>query len=148
MKKALTCLLVLALTPIPTWASPGADQAHIEVIKKTVAHCVDHQRRVVVETYDKRRLQGVISEARTDDFVLIDAGRATTLSYKDIRKIKWQSPGLETRQGRSGRSRDYRSHLRLGRFAGRVKGLIRSLWPDVHDSRNAPRRSYSGDTWI
>jgi len=92
MKKALTCLLVLALTPIPTWASPGADQAHIEVIKKTVAHCVDHQRRVVVETYDKRRLQGVISEARTDDFVLIDAGRATTLSYKDIRKIKWQSP--------------------------------------------------------
>lgn len=92
MKKNLTLLLVFLLTTAPTWASPGPNQAHIEVIKKKVAHCVDQQKRVVVETYDNRRLQGVISEARTDDFVLIYAGRATTLSYQAIAKIKWQSP--------------------------------------------------------
>lgn len=92
MKKALTCLLVFALATTPTWANPGPNQAPIEVTRKKVAHCVDHQRRVVVETYDNRRLQGVISEARTDDFVLIYAGRATTLCYADIRNIKWQSP--------------------------------------------------------
>jgi hypothetical protein len=91
MKKALACLLVFALAASPTWASSGPDQQHIEAIRKRVAHSVDAQRRVVVETYDNRRLQGVISEARSDDFVLVCSGRATTLSYPDVRKIRWQS---------------------------------------------------------
>lgn len=92
MKRVFTYLLVFALTPCRVWASPGPDQKHTEAVKRKVAECVDHQRRIVVETYDDRRLQGVISEARSDDFVLIYAGRTTTLSYQDVRKIKWQSP--------------------------------------------------------
>lgn len=60
--------------------------------KKKIAHSVDVQRRVVVETFDGRRLQGVISEAGADDFMLVYAGRATTLSYSDVRKLRWQSP--------------------------------------------------------
>lgn len=92
MNKAISFLVIFAITSSSLWANPGPNRGQIEVIRKKVAQCVDHQRRVVVETYDSRRLQGVISEARTDDFVLIYAGRVTTLSYADIRKIKWQSP--------------------------------------------------------
>ena len=92
MNKAMSFLVIFAITSSSLWANPGPNQGQIEVIRKKVAQCVDHQRRVVVETYDSRRLQGVISEARTDDFVLIYAGRVATLSYADIRKIKWQSP--------------------------------------------------------
>lgn len=92
MNNAICFLVIFAITSSSLWANPGPNQGQIEVIRKRVAQCVDHQRRVVVETYDSRRLQGVISEARTDDFVLIYAGRVTTLSYADIRKIKWQSP--------------------------------------------------------
>lgn len=87
MKKALACLLAFLLAASPTWASSGSNQKHIETIRKKVARCVDAQRRVVVESYDNRRLQGVISEAGGDDFVLIFAGRATTLTYADVRKI-------------------------------------------------------------
>ena len=45
-----------------------------------------------METFDGRRLQGAISEARSDDFVLVYGGRATNLSYGDVKKIKSQSP--------------------------------------------------------
>jgi len=54
--------------------------------------CVDHHRVVVVETYDNRRLQGGVSEAGADLFVLRFSGQATTLSYADVKKIKWRSP--------------------------------------------------------
>lgn len=91
MKKTLIFLLALALAASPTWASSGPDPEHIEAIRKKVARAVDSQRRAVVETHDNRRLQGVISEARSDDFVLVYAGRATTLAYRDVRKIRLQS---------------------------------------------------------
>lgn len=93
MKKALVHLLVivLALTSSPVWASDHPDQKHVDSIRKKVADCIDHQRRIVVETYDSTRLQGVVSEARADDFVLNYAGRATTISYRDVKKIRWPS---------------------------------------------------------
>jgi hypothetical protein len=91
MKRSLICLLVCALTCSRLSASPGPDQ-HLEAMKKKVARCVDQQRRVVVETLDGRRLQGAISEARSDDFVLVYGGRATNLAYGEVKKIKWQSP--------------------------------------------------------
>ena len=53
---------------------------------------MDKQRRVVVETYDGRYLQGSVSEAGADDFVRSYGGRVTTLSYADVKKIKWESP--------------------------------------------------------
>jgi len=92
MKKTLICLLLFALISAPAWASPAPDAKHIDSIRKKVASCVDHQRRVVVETYDDRRMLGLITEARADDFVLSSAGHTTTLSYSDVKKVKWPSP--------------------------------------------------------
>lgn len=92
MKKVLMWLLIFTLTSCLIWADPGPDQPHIEAVKKKVAECVDHHRRVVVETYDNRRLQGFITEAGPSDFVLSYAGRVTHLSYVDVRKIRWPSP--------------------------------------------------------
>lgn len=92
MKKALACLLAFLVAASPTWASSGPDQNHMETIRKKVARCVDKHMRVVVVTCDNRRLQGVISEAGGDDFVLVFASRATTLSYSNVRKISWPSP--------------------------------------------------------
>jgi hypothetical protein len=92
MKNALICLLIFALTAPPTWASPDPNPGHIESIKKKVADCINHQRRVVVETYDNRQILGFISEARADDFVLSYAGKPTTLAYREVKKIKWPSP--------------------------------------------------------
>jgi hypothetical protein len=92
MKKMLICLLIFALTASPGWASPDPDPAHVESIKKKVADCLDHQRRVVVETYDNRRMLGFISQADADDFVLSYAGKPTTLAYREVKKIKWPSP--------------------------------------------------------
>jgi hypothetical protein len=91
MKNAMIGLLVVMLAISPAWADSGPDQKHIESIRKKVAHCVDAQRRVVLETYDGRRLQGYISEAQADDFTLAYGGQTTTLTYQDVKKIKWQS---------------------------------------------------------
>ena len=91
MKHVMICLLMVALTSSQMWAAPSPDQAHIDSMKKKVADCVDHQRRVVIETYDNRRLQGFITEARADDFVVSFAGQSTTLFYRDVKKIKWHS---------------------------------------------------------
>lgn len=92
MKKAIIALLLFALASTQTWADPGLDPNHAESIRKKVVKCVDHHRRVVIESYDGTRFQGVVSEAGSDDFVLSYAGRATTLSYQDVRRIRWQSP--------------------------------------------------------
>jgi hypothetical protein len=56
MTRGIVGLLVLALASTPNWADPGPDQKHIESIKKRVAGSVEKQRRIVVETYDARRL--------------------------------------------------------------------------------------------
>ena len=92
MKNMIVCLLVVTLTSSQMWADPGPDQAHANAVKRKVAYCLDHQLRVVVETYDNRRFEGVITESGTDDFVVSYAGQSTSLLYRDVRKIKWQSP--------------------------------------------------------
>lgn len=91
MKKVLICLLVIGFTTSQVWASPAPDQKHIASMKKKIAGCVDHQRRIVIETYDDRRLLGVVTEAGEDDFVLSYAGRTTSLSYADVKRVKWPS---------------------------------------------------------
>jgi hypothetical protein len=60
-------------------------------VKEKIAGCVDHQRRVVVETYDNRRLLGTVTEAGAEDFVLSYGGRTTSLSYIDVKSVKWPS---------------------------------------------------------
>ncbi len=92
MKKAITYLLLFALASAQLWADPGPTQAHAESVKKKIVKCLDQHRLVVIETYDGTRSQGVVSEAGKDDFVLAYAGRATTLSYQDVKKISWQTP--------------------------------------------------------
>jgi len=92
MKKMIACMLVVALTGCRMWADSGPDPAHDHAVKRKVARCLDRQRRVVLETDDNRRLQGFITEAGADDFVVSYAGQKTTMPYRDVRKISWRSP--------------------------------------------------------
>jgi len=99
IQKLIACFLVFALASPQIWADPSpqtgapkTDAKHTNSIRKKVADCIDNQRKVTVETYDDRRLSGFISEAAADDFTLSYAGRTTTLSYADVKKIRWQSP--------------------------------------------------------
>jgi hypothetical protein len=92
MKKVLITLLIFAIATAQIWASPDPNPTHIESIKRKVADCINHQRRVVVETYDNRQMLGFISEANADDFVLSYGGKPTTLDYREVKKIKWPSP--------------------------------------------------------
>lgn len=92
MKKVFSWLLISALMVSQAWADSGPDQGRVETMKKKIAQCVDQHRRVAIETYDNRRLQGYISEAGTTDFVLICASQSTTLTYANVKKIRWPSP--------------------------------------------------------
>jgi hypothetical protein len=92
MKKVCICLLVYTLTCSLIWADSRTDQRYTESVKKKIASCVDQQRRVVVETFDNKQLQGFVTEAGADDFVLSYGGRATTLSYGNVKRVRWPSP--------------------------------------------------------
>jgi hypothetical protein len=105
MKKLLVCLLLLALGCPQMWAGAGPDQAHIDKIKKKIADCVDQHRRVTIETYDDRILQGSISEAGADNFVLSYAGKSTTLNNSDVKKNQMALGGRKAAKGHRGRDR-------------------------------------------
>jgi hypothetical protein len=82
-------LILILITVCPTlFAGTGPDPKHTEEIKKKVGHYVEREARVSLETYDARKLQGSISEAGPETFVLSNEGRSTTLSYADVKKIK------------------------------------------------------------
>jgi hypothetical protein len=90
-RKLFVCLLIFTLACTPLLAGGDPDQKQIAKIKKKVAVCLEHERRVTVDTYDDRLLEGSVSEAGADSFVLNYDGRSTTLKYADVRKIKWPS---------------------------------------------------------
>ena len=69
----------------------GPDAKQIAAIQKKVVACLNHHRRVSVETYDGRLFQGSVGEAAADAFVLVYNGRSATLKYEEVRKIKWPS---------------------------------------------------------
>jgi hypothetical protein len=92
MNRILACLLIFTLVYPRLWADSGPDQNHTDTIRKKAAECVEKQRRVAVEMFDGRRLQGAISEAGQDTFVVSFGSRSTTLVYTDVKKIEWQSP--------------------------------------------------------
>ena len=91
MKRMLACVLVFALVCPAISAQQQPSQKHIDSIKKKVANAVDNQRTVAIQTYDGRRLQGAIGEAGPDSFVLSFQQQDTTLTYSDVKKIKWHS---------------------------------------------------------
>ncbi|HEV3038208.1 MAG TPA: hypothetical protein VHA33_10570 [Candidatus Angelobacter sp.] len=88
MKRVIALVLILGLACPALYAAPGPDQKHVDKIKKKVSTCVEKGSRVSLETYDDRKLQGTISEAGEDNFVLTNEGRSTTLGYAEIKKIK------------------------------------------------------------
>jgi len=91
MKKLLVCLLIFTLPCPRLWARTDPDQKQITKVKRKVAQCLEHYRRVTIETYDDRLLQGSVTEASADAFVLTHDSRSVTLKYADVKKIKWQS---------------------------------------------------------
>ncbi|MGC1967583.1 MAG: hypothetical protein WA673_14075 [Candidatus Acidiferrales bacterium] len=91
MKKPFVCLFIFTLACLPVWAGSGPDQKQIAEIQKKVVACLEHERRVTVETYDGRLFKGSVGEAEADEFVLVYNGRPTTLKYADVRKITWPS---------------------------------------------------------
>jgi len=92
LTKTIATLLVFALLAAGVGASQTPDQKHIDAIKKKVATCLENSRHVTIQTYDGRALQGSISEAGPDTFVLIFQGNSVTLNYADVKSIKWPSP--------------------------------------------------------
>lgn len=96
MKKLFTSFLVFMFLCSQLSAAPGPDQKHIDKIKRKVADCVENSRRVTIETYDDRLLQGSITEAGPNTFVLASAGRSTTLEYSGVKNIKWSSRHAKT----------------------------------------------------
>ena len=88
MKPLIALLLIFGIACPSVYATPDPDQKHINKIKKKVNKCIEKGSRVSMETYDDRKLQGKISEAGVDTFVLTNEGRSTTLGYAEIKKIK------------------------------------------------------------
>ena len=82
MRAVVSMALVLALG---IQAAP--DQKHVTQVRRKVESSMQHASRVVIETYDARRLQGSVSEARADSFILTNDGRSTTLTYAEVRRV-------------------------------------------------------------
>ena len=95
MKWLASWVLIAALTCSPLWADagpdPNPDPNHVANIQKRVADSIRHHRIVVVETFDHRQLQGSVSEAQPDGFVLSNHGRSTTLTYAEVDKVTWST---------------------------------------------------------
>jgi len=87
VKAAITFALIFALAVPSLWAA-APDQKHVEKIRKKASQYLEDGRHVSVETYDQRKLAGTISQAGTDDFVLINAGHPVTLRYSEVKNIK------------------------------------------------------------
>jgi hypothetical protein len=88
MKQLIALLLIFGIACPSVYAMPSPDQKHIDKIKKKVSSCLEKGSRVSVETFDNRKLQGSISEADVDTFVLTNESRSATLAYDEIKKIK------------------------------------------------------------
>ena len=117
MREFISCVLVVALVTANLLADPAPDPAHAAQIQKRVAESVRHHYLVVVETYDHRQLQGSVSEAQSDSFVLTHQGRSTTLTYAEVAKISWSS----------GISRELKAAIAAGAVVGGLYLAVRLL---------------------
>jgi hypothetical protein len=83
-------ILIFALATAQLAAQPAPDARHDQKIKTRAAYALDHHRLVTVDTADRRQLQGLVTEAETDHFVLALQGQSTTLAYAEVDRISWQ----------------------------------------------------------
>ena len=88
VKNLIAFVLIFALAGQSLWAGTP-DEKRVEKIRNKVSQCMDDGRHVSVETQDHRKFAGTIIQAGADDFVLTNAAGATTLSYSDVKKIKY-----------------------------------------------------------
>ena len=89
MKKIISLVLVMAMGTLPCLANnDGPDAKHVAKVKQQVGKYLEKGDRVTIETYDQRKLQGAISEANDESFVITVEGRSATLNYNDVKKIK------------------------------------------------------------
>ncbi|MGA8224805.1 MAG: hypothetical protein WB780_24390 [Candidatus Acidiferrales bacterium] len=95
MRKIFACLLLVTLISPRLWSAAGPDQKQIAKIKKRVAACLEHHRRVTIETFDGQLLQGSISEAGADAFQLTHSSSSTRLNYAEVKNIRWPSPATK-----------------------------------------------------
>jgi hypothetical protein len=117
LREFVSVVLVVALVSTRLLAHPAPDPVHAAQIQKKVAVSVRHHYLVAVETYDHRQLQGSVSEAQTDRFVLTHQGRSTTLTYAEVEKISW--PG--------GVSRELKAVIAAAAVAGGLYLAVRLL---------------------
>ena len=88
MRKFVCWAILLAFSlQLPASASPK-DEPTVETIKHKIAKSVDEQLRISITTKDGRKLQGYVSQARADDFMLSNEGTSTTLKYDEVSRVK------------------------------------------------------------
>jgi hypothetical protein len=85
-------LIIFSCFGLTQIALASPDQQHIDKIKKQISSSIDHHLRISVETYDGRKLQGLVNEARAENFILGNEGTTTTLNYDQVKKIKSPFP--------------------------------------------------------
>jgi hypothetical protein len=87
LRKLFVCLLICPLTCARLWAGAGPDRKKIDKVKKKVAACLEHHRRVTIETYDDRLLQGFVNEAAADAFLLSYNSKSTSSTMETSRRL-------------------------------------------------------------
>ena len=123
MRRLVSCLLVFALTCPALWSDTVPNQKHIDHIQKKISQSISQHLTVVIDTYDHRRLQGLVSEADADGFVLVIEGRSTTLKYAQVEKVGW-SAQVVSRMGKA---------AIFGAVAGVVTIAVVLLIVGIHD---------------
>jgi hypothetical protein len=87
MRKFVCWAILLAFSfQSLAWASPK-DEPSVETIRHKISKSVDQQLRISIATKDGRKLQGYVSQARADDFILSNEGTSTTLKYDEISRV-------------------------------------------------------------
>jgi hypothetical protein len=87
VKNLIAFVLIFVLAGQSLWAGPP-DEKHLKEIRTKVSQCMDDGRHVSIEMLDHRKLAGTIIQSGIDEFVLTNAAGTTTLSYRDVKKIK------------------------------------------------------------
>jgi hypothetical protein len=79
-------LIIFSCFGLTQIALASPDQQHIDKIKKQISSSIDHHLRISVETYDGRKLQGLVNEARAENFILGNEGPQQLLTMTRSRR--------------------------------------------------------------
>lgn len=86
-QKCWAAFLISLLIPIGTVAQGQASAKEIAKIRKKISGKFKAGDRVRLDLRDGRRVQGVVTEIRQDDFVLASEGGVMTLTFAEVRKV-------------------------------------------------------------